>query len=80
MAPAEQLRDRLESDAALLRVGGGGLSDARNSDTQPSVTCEQSEILMRPPMMLLNLSLAFACSSVMYQLRVCASELRLALE
>jgi hypothetical protein len=70
---------RLELEPALLAYRLRRLR-GEEDDTAPSVTCEQSEILMRPPMMLLNLSLAFACSSVMYQLRVCASGLRLAFE
>ena len=67
-------------DAAPLGVGSAAaFSEARKRQTAPSVTCEQSETLMRPPMMLLNLSCEPAWSSLMYQLRVCASGLRLAL-
>ncbi len=55
-------------------------SDARKSAAEPSVTCEQSLTLMRPPMTWLNFDSFCAWLSLMNQLRVCASGLRLAFE
>ena len=39
----------------FLAYAAAAFSEARNSDAAPSVTCEQSEILMRPPMIAVEL-------------------------
>jgi hypothetical protein len=54
--------------------------EARNVHTAPSVTCEQSEMRIRPPTAALSSVRQSACSLFMYQVRVCAFWLSFAFE
>jgi len=63
-----------------LAHAAANFSEARNTATEPSVTCEQSLILIRPPITVLNFDCCCAWASLMNQLRVCALGLRLAFE
>src|SRR5690606_7076399 len=74
-------RRAMESSARPWRFAyaSANLADASTTATAPSVTCEQSLTLMRPPITALYDDVEHACSSFMYQVRVCALGFRLAL-